>query len=86
MVRQDKSRGGRITPKAGEDGGVVSREPVRLDRPIDRFIPIIMAVALLAGTLVILVNYIFLADPDNLYLLGGLGLILVGIVAATQWR
>ena len=41
------------------------------------------------GTLVILFNYLtedILGTPSNWYLLGGLGLILVGIIAATQYR
>ncbi|MEL7156819.1 MAG: cell division protein CrgA [Actinomycetota bacterium] len=88
MVRQDKSRTGRVTPKGGEPTatGSARREPVKIDSRFSALIPILMAVFMLAGTLVILGNYIFLSSPSNWYLLGGLGLILAGIVAATQWR
>lgn len=92
MVRQDKSRGGRVTPKGGEtvEGEYtpsgVSREPVKLDSRWSSVVPILMVALMLAGTLLILVNYIFLSDPSNWYLLAGLGLILGGIVAATQWK
>lgn len=88
MVRQDKSRAGRVTPKGGEPStaGSVRREPVRVDSRFSALVPILMALFMVAGLLVILVNYIFLESPSNWYLLGGLGLILGGIVAATQWR
>ncbi len=42
------------------------------------------------GVLLILANYVmpngYLGMPSNWYLLGGLGLVLIGIVAATQYR
>jgi len=38
------------------------------------------------GTLVILVNYLFDSLGSNWILLGGLGMILGGIVAATRYR
>ncbi|MEM8924331.1 MAG: cell division protein CrgA [Actinomycetota bacterium] len=98
MVRQDKSGSGRVTPKGGgtgssssggsgaDEGGVVSREPVKIGGRLESVVPIIMIACLALGTLMILVNYIFLSEPSNWYLLGGLSLILAGIVAATQWR
>ncbi|MEM9133065.1 MAG: cell division protein CrgA [Actinomycetota bacterium] len=64
----------------------MSREPVKLDSRWSSVVPILMVALMLAGTLLILVNYIFLSDPSNWYLLAGLGLILGGIVAATQWK
>lgn len=48
-----------------------------------------MFAAFILGTGMILFNYLtdgILGTPSNWYLLGGLGLILVGIVAATQYR
>lgn len=88
VVRQDKSRSGRVTPKGGEPEATssVRREPVNIDSRWSNVVPVIMAVCMVAGTLLILVNYIFLESPSNWNLLGGLGLILAGIVAATQWR
>ncbi|MEM9654496.1 MAG: cell division protein CrgA [Actinomycetota bacterium] len=99
MVRQDKSKPGRVTPKgsgaaavpgddtAGPSG--VGRTPVNVDPPSSAFVPILMFAALGLGTVVILFNYLtedILGTPSNWYLLGGLGLILVGIIAATQYR
>ena len=75
-----------MTPKAEQQPGAVSREPMRVGGRFDSLIPIVMVLFLLGGTLLILTNYIFLASPSNTYLLIGLGLVLVGIVAATQWR
>lgn len=48
-----------------------------------------MFASFIVGTGIILFNYLtndVLGTPSNWYLLGGLGLILVGIVAATQYR
>ena len=101
MVRQDKSKPGRATPKGtasaaasaegAEDAGPsgVGRTPVNIDAPSSAAVPIVMFGALALGTVVILFNYLtedILGTPSNWYLLGGLGLILVGIVAATQYR
>lgn len=53
-------------------------------------IPYLMFGLMGLGLVVILGNYIIpgghLGTPSNWYLLGGLGLILGGIVAATQYR
>lgn len=38
------------------------------------------------GTVLIFVNYLILSDPSNWWLLTGLALVLVGIVAATRYR
>ncbi len=49
-----------------------------------------MVVGFVGGVLMILFNYMFVVDalgtPSNWYLLGGLGMILAGILAATQYR
>lgn len=53
-----------------------------------RWVPVVMFALLGAGLLVILCNYLgFLPGAtSNWYLLGGLGLILGGIIVATQWH
>ncbi|MGI9597775.1 MAG: cell division protein CrgA [Acidimicrobiales bacterium] len=97
MVRQDKSKSGRITPKGttpGSSGDVtgasgVSRTPVELDGPSPLLVPVLMFASLVLGTAIILFNYLtedILGTPSNWYLLGGLGFVLVGIVTATQYR
>ncbi len=97
MVRQDKSKPGRITPKGttstpssdlpGASG--VGRTPVNIDSPSSILVPILMFGTLSIGTLIILFNYLtedILGTPSNWYLLGGLGFVLVGIITATQYR
>lgn len=51
-------------------------------------VPVLMFGLMALGLLVILLNYVItgFGAPSNWYLLGGLGLILGGIVAATQYR
>lgn len=97
VVRQDKSKPGRITPKGttstpsvdtpGPSG--VSRTPVKVGGASSVVVPVLMFGSLTLGTLIILFNYLtedILGTPSNWYLLGGLGFVLVGIVAATQYR
>lgn len=50
--------------------------------------PVLMFTLLGLGILVILLNYVQLLPgaTDNWYLLAGLGLILCGIITATQYR
>ena len=99
MVRQDKSKPGRVTPKgttstpSTETSGVgasgVGRTPVKLDGPSPLLVPILMFGSLILGTVIILFNYLtedILGTPSNWYLLGGLGFVLVGIITATQYR
>jgi hypothetical protein len=52
------------------------------------WVPVLMFVLLGLGTLVILLNYLELLPGavSNWYLFGGLGLILGGILTATQYR
>ncbi len=97
MVRQDKSKSGRVTAKgtvphnqakaasfaAETEGRVVVSD----DDRSSIIVPIIMFGTFIVGGLMILLNYLqLIGEPSNWYLLGGLGLILVGIVMATQYR
>lgn len=52
------------------------------------WVPVLMFTLLAAGALMIVLNYLELlpSATSNYYLLGGLGLILGGIVTATQYR
>jgi hypothetical protein len=57
--------------------------------PSGRWVPITMFTLLGAGLLMIVVNYMGVILPgaaNNWYIFGGLGLILAGIMVATQWR
>jgi hypothetical protein len=54
-----------------------------------RLVPIAMFSVLGIGVLMIVVNYMSVllpGAPSNWYIVGGLGLILAGILIATQWR
>lgn len=66
----------------------VSREPVKVSTGSPAWLPIVMFALLGLGILIILLNYLSLLPgaPTNWYLLAGLGAILGGIVAATQYR
>ena len=96
MVRQDKSKPGRVTPKGTtstpsevEQASGVGRTPVSVGGRSSAVVPIVMFASLVIGVLMILFNYLtedVLGTPNNLSLFGGLGLVLVGIVAATQYR
>lgn len=94
MVRQDKSKS-RVTPKGTNPTHTVhtptgvDQVPVNIDGPSPKIVPIVMFGALGAGILMIVANYVphgYLGMPSNWYLLGGLGLVLIGILAATQYR
>lgn len=94
MVRQDKHKS-RVTPKGtrpeGDEVSEISPRnalPVDAYRPSPSWVPILMGALLVLGVLMILMNYIELlpAAPSNWYLLGGLGLVLGGIITATQYR
>lgn len=96
MVRQDKSKPGRVTakgttstPSAETGASGVGRTPVNVDSRSSAIVPVVMFGSLILGTIIILFNYLtedVLGTPNNLYLFGGLGLVLVGIIAATQYR
>jgi len=102
VVRQDKSRSrvtpktgqaaeasARSAP-AGAGPSGVSRTPVRVrGGRTQALIPYLMFTLMGMGLVVILGNYVItdhFGAPSNWYLLGGLGLILAGIVVATQYR
>ena len=52
------------------------------------WVPWLMGILLGLGSLMIVMNYLSILPgaTNNGYLLGGLGLILTGIITATQWR
>ena len=77
------------TPSELDEASGVGRVPVKVDSGSSALVPIVMFGSLVLGSVTILFNYLtedVLGTPSNWYLLGGLGLILVGIVAATQYR
>ena len=54
-----------------------------------QLVPIVMFTLLGVGVLMIIINYMSVllpGAPSNWYIVGGLGLILAGIMVATQWR
>ncbi|MPY91480.1 MAG: hypothetical protein GEV08_00020 [Acidimicrobiia bacterium] len=54
-----------------------------------RLVPIAMLSVLSVGVLMIIINYMSVllpGAPSNWYIVGGLGLILAGILIATQWQ
>jgi len=96
-----KVEGGRVTPKAGAARPTPTRRTSappatsRYTPPIPRelkvssiWVPIIMFTLLGLGVVVIIANYLGLVpgDTSNWYLLLGLGLILAGIITATQYH
>ena len=55
--------------------------------PSPIWVPILLFSLLGAGVVLIIVNYVAVFwDTSNVVLLGGLGLILAGIITATQYR
>lgn len=93
MARHDsnKSRvtakGTRSTAPVGPDGEA-RRAAADLYRPSPRWVPAAMFGLLGIGVLMILLNYLapIPGAPSNWYLLAGLGVVLGGIVTATQYR
>lgn len=103
MARQDrKKKGGRVTPKAGARGAISkghaardTEESSRYTAPVPQefkvsptWVPVLMFTLLIAGGLIIVVNYLGIlpGGTDNLYLLLGLGCILAGIITATNFH
>lgn len=94
MVRQDKHKS-RITPKGTRPVNAEVPEtsprqaaPVAMRGPSPTWVPVLMFALLILGVLMIVLNYVELLPgaASNWYLLGGLGLVLGGIVTATQLR
>jgi hypothetical protein len=100
MAKPTKRRvkGGRTTPKGGATPASTPRASTeassRYTPPIPHavkvspiWVPILMFTFLGIGTLMILVNYTgVMLDTNNWILLVGLGLILAGIITATQYH
>src|SRR4051794_22578613 len=97
MAKPTKRRvkGGRTTPKGGAPSRAVAPEASsRYTPPVPRegkvspmWVPILMFALLGIVTMLILVNYTVAAcNTNNWILLLGLGLILGGIVTATQYH
>lgn len=83
--------GGRVTPKGTRPDGytpdTVSHTGSESMAPSPRWVPILMFGLLGAGVVTILVNYVgSFWDTSNIVLLLGLGMILAGIITATQYR
>ena len=80
-----KGTSGRVTPKTtGRYTPPVPKE-VKVS---PRWVPALMAILLVLGAAVILLNYVNVlpGSVTNWYLLAGLGLITAGFITATQWR
>lgn len=93
--------GGRSEPAAGPARSAARPRPPASSRytppvpnrgrggPSGQWVPITMFTLLGAGVLMIVINYMSVllpGAPSNWYIVGGLGLILAGIMVATQWR
>lgn len=83
--------GGRVTPKGTRPEGytpeTVSHTGHEDLPPSPIWVPILMFGLLLLGIVVIILNYVgSIWDTSNAILLLGLGMILSGIVTATQYR
>jgi hypothetical protein len=91
-----KVEGGRVTGKGGDashgpttgSGRYTPPEHNPSDVPSPRWVPILMFALFGLGVIVIFLNYVgwLPGATDNLYTLAGLGLILGGLVTATQFR
>jgi len=81
--------------RKAKPGRTTERKSGRYTPPIPRakkvsprWVPVLMLTCLIAGVIVIVINYLGVlpGGASNWYLLGGLGMILGGIFAATQYR
>ena len=96
--RKVPAQSGRVTPKGTKGGPSGAQRPDpsgRYTPPIPRhqkvsptWVPVLMFTLLGLGLLVIMLNYLDLVPggTNNWYLLGGLGLILGGIITATNYH
>lgn len=84
-----KTRSGRTTPPASSRYTPPTPEPYKASSKI---VPILMFGFFAIGVLVIILNYLPgtpllpTDDSDPYYLLGGLGLICLGFIAATRYK
>ena len=92
-----RTSAGRTTPKGTTPGrpapgtGRYTPPAPKLDAPSPLWVPILMFSLLVAGGAMIVLNYLGLlltasGEASNWWLLGGLGLISLGFVTATQYR
>jgi len=88
---------GRTTPKGTSPGkpapstGRYTPPAPKLEKPSPMWVPVLMFALLGAGALMIVLNYLGVlptasGEASNWWLLGGLGLISLGFVTATQYR
>ncbi len=82
---------GRVTPKGTHPDGYVSKTVshtgYKTQPPSPIWVPVLMFGLMGAGIIVILLNYVgSLWTTNNGILLAGLGMILGGIITATQYR
>jgi hypothetical protein len=91
-MSRSKSTGGKRDPGA-TSGRVTPKATGRYTPPVPKsqkvsplWVPILMFGTLLAGMLMIILNYVDIlpGGTSNGYLLGGLGLITVGFLTATR--
>jgi hypothetical protein len=91
------STGGRTTPKGTTAGrpapstGRYTPPTPKLEKPSPLWVPVLMFALLIAGATMIVLNYLGVlptasGEASNWWLLGGLGLISLGFVTATQYR
>ncbi|NNE74423.1 MAG: hypothetical protein HKN26_12220 [Acidimicrobiales bacterium] len=95
MAKPQKRRveGGRVTPKGTRPDDINRNRTVappasKVKGPSPMWVPVLMFSFFAAGLIIIFLNYtaVLPGATDNWYTLGGLGLILAGIITATQYR
>lgn len=83
-----KVQGGRVTAKGTRPANTRYTPPSDgTDKISPPWVPVLMAVFMAVGALVIILNYLgAFGDTNNWFLLLGLGFVLASIVTATQWH
>jgi len=78
----------RVTPKGTTTTGRYTPPTPKTEKTSRLWVPVMMFTCLLAGMLMIILNYVNVlpGGTANGYLLGGLGLISVGFLTATRYR
>lgn len=89
VKRKVPGSGGRVTPKGGVSTTSRTTAPMQhkaIESP--KWVPILMFTLFAVGAVTIVSNYLGVlpGGANTWYLVGGLGLILGGIVTATQYR